>query len=130
MRRPSPVVLVTGCSRSSGRAAAAALAGAGRPVYATARPPETSALAAIEEEHGAVGVLVNNAGFSQSGAVATVPVARARTQLETKLFGPARARYPVAPSARLLQGLRRALLDRGGDAFLARQFVRPGAGRG
>ncbi len=32
----------------------------------------TAAVAAIEAEHGAVGVLINNAGYSQSGAIESV----------------------------------------------------------
>jgi len=107
----SRAVLVTGCSSGIGAATAASLAGAGWTVYATARRPETlaeleargcralaldvtdeasrrAAVEAVEAEHGAVGVLVNNAGYSQSGAVESVPDERVRAQFETNVFGP------------------------------------------
>ena len=123
MPDPSKAVLVTGCSSGIGRATAAALARAGWPVYATARRPETlaplaeagcrtlaldvireesmaAAVAAVEAEQGAVGVLVNNAGFSQSGAVERVPLDRARLQFETNFFGPARLTQLVLPGMR------------------------------
>ena len=50
----------------------------------------------MEEAEGAVGALVNNAGYSQSGAVESVPARRVRAQFETNVFGlvadvPARA---------------------------------------
>ena len=34
-----------------------------------------------------MGVLVNNAGYSQSGAIETVPMERVRAQFETNVFG-------------------------------------------
>jgi len=106
----SRAVLVTGCSSGIGAATAARLAGAGWSVYATARRPETladleakgckplaldvidedsrrAAVDAVVEAEGAVGVLVNNAGFSQSGAVETVPDERVRAQFDTNVFG-------------------------------------------
>jgi NAD(P)-dependent dehydrogenase (short-subunit alcohol dehydrogenase family) len=119
----SRVVLVTGCSSGIGRATAIHLAAEGWTVVATARRPaaiadleahrcrvmpldvtsETSmreAVEAIEASHGAVGVLVNNAGYSQSGAVETVPMARVREQFETNVFGPARLAQLVLPGMR------------------------------
>ena len=91
MSARSKVVLITGCSSGIGEATARRLAGAGWTVYATARRTEAiaglaqdgcrllqldvndeasmrAAVAQIEAEHGAVGVLINNAGYSQSGA--------------------------------------------------------------
>ena len=46
-----------------------------------------AAVDAVTEAEGAVGVLVNNAGYSQSGAVETVPIEDARRQFETNVFG-------------------------------------------
>ena len=51
---------------------------------------EASMQAAVEEvvrNEGAVGVLVNNAGYSQSGAVESVPLDEVRRQFETNVFG-------------------------------------------
>lgn len=119
----SKAVLLTGCSSGIGRATAGLLARSGWAVYATARRRETltdleslgcrplaldvtdddsmqAAVQAVESEHGAVGVLVNNAGFSQSGAVETVTVADARLQFETNVFGPARLAQLVLPAMR------------------------------
>jgi NAD(P)-dependent dehydrogenase (short-subunit alcohol dehydrogenase family) len=119
----SRAVLVTGCSSGIGRATAGLLAGAGWPVYASARRRETleglerlgctplaldvtdessmqHAVATVEEAHGAVGVLVNNAGFSQSGAMEVVPMADVRRQFETNVFGPVRLTQLVLPAMR------------------------------
>jgi NAD(P)-dependent dehydrogenase (short-subunit alcohol dehydrogenase family) len=123
MAEASRAVLVTGCSSGIGRATAAVLARSDWPVYATARTvsslsaltelgcrplpldvtDDESMRAAVETvvgEHGAVGVLVNNAGFSQSGAVETVDLARARRQFEANFFGPARLSQLVLPGMR------------------------------
>lgn len=52
------------------------------------------------EAEGAVGVLVNNAGYSQSGAVETVSDERVRAQFETNLFA------ALALSRLVLPGMR------------------------
>jgi NAD(P)-dependent dehydrogenase (short-subunit alcohol dehydrogenase family) len=59
-----------------------------------------AAVATIEEREGAVGVLVNNAGYSQSGAIETVPLNDVRRQFETNVFGLARMCQLVLPGMR------------------------------
>lgn len=61
----------------------------------------TKAVSAVEREHGAVGALVNNAGYSQSGAFEAVPMERVRAQFETNVFG------LVALTQLVLPGMRR-----------------------
>ena len=59
-----------------------------------------AAVRTIEDTHGAVGVLINNAGYSQSGAVETVPLDAARRQFETNVFGLVRLTQLVLPKMR------------------------------
>ena len=119
----SRAVLVTGCSSGIGRATAERLARSGWTVNASARqldaiaPLEeagcrllqldvtddgsmSSAVEEIERAEGAVGVLVNNAGYSQSGALESVPLDEARRQFETNVFGLVRLTQLVLPSMR------------------------------
>jgi NAD(P)-dependent dehydrogenase (short-subunit alcohol dehydrogenase family) len=119
----SRAVLVTGCSSGIGAATAAHLAANGWTVYATARRPETlaeleakgcrtlaldvvdpasrqAAVDAVVKAEGAVGVLVNNAGYSQSGAVESVPDERVRAQFETNVFAPLALCRLVLPGMR------------------------------
>jgi NAD(P)-dependent dehydrogenase (short-subunit alcohol dehydrogenase family) len=123
MEDVSKAVLITGCSSGIGRATARRLAAHGWTVYATARRLESiadleaagcrtlaldttdedsmvAAVRTIEETHGAVGVLINNAGYSQSGAIETVPIEAARRQFETNVFGLARLTQLVLPKMR------------------------------
>ncbi len=116
-------MLITGCSSGIGHATAEHLAARGWPVYATARRPESiadlaergcktlaldvtdedsmrAAVAAVEEAEGAVGALVNNAGYSQSGALETLPMDRLRAQFETNVFGLVRMCQLVLPGMR------------------------------
>jgi NAD(P)-dependent dehydrogenase (short-subunit alcohol dehydrogenase family) len=116
-------ILITGCSTGIGRATAEHLAGAGHTVYATARKLESiqdlaakgcrllaldvtdensmvAAVRAVEEAEGAVGALVNNAGYSQSGAVEEVPIDEVRRQYETNVFGLVRMTQLVLPGMR------------------------------
>jgi NAD(P)-dependent dehydrogenase (short-subunit alcohol dehydrogenase family) len=117
-------VLVTGCSSGIGRATAERLARSGWTVYASARRLESmagleeagcrllrldvtdessmrAAVEEIEEAHGAVGVLVNNAGYSLTGAVESIALEDARRQFETNVFGLARLTQLVLPGMRL-----------------------------
>jgi NAD(P)-dependent dehydrogenase (short-subunit alcohol dehydrogenase family) len=116
-------VLITGCSTGIGRATAELLAREGNTVYATARRLESiedlrrsgcrtlaldvndeasmsAAVAAVEQAEGAVGALVNNAGYSQSGAVESVPLDSVRAQFETNVFGLVRMCQLVLPAMR------------------------------
>ena len=123
MPTPSTAVLITGCSSGIGRATATHLAQRGHAVYATARRLDSiadleaqgcqvlqldvtdeasmsAAVQAVQAEHGAVGALVNNAGYSQSGAIETVPLDEVRRQFETNVFGLARMCQLVLPKMR------------------------------
>jgi NAD(P)-dependent dehydrogenase (short-subunit alcohol dehydrogenase family) len=123
MAADSKVVLITGCSTGIGKVTAQHLAGRGWTVYATARrlsdvsdlaaagcrtlaldvTDEASMVAAvrtIEDAEGAVGVLVNNAGYSQSGAIESVSLERVRRQFETNVFGTVRMTQLVLPAMR------------------------------
>jgi short-subunit dehydrogenase len=104
VRTANDPVLVTGCSTGIGRAVALALVKRGHLVYATARRPETldelKAARAVEAEHGAVGTLINNAGFAKYGAFENIPIDEARRQFETNVFGLARLTQLVLPGMR------------------------------
>ena len=120
---PSRAVLITGCSSGIGHATAERLLAGGWKVYATARRPDSiadladkgaitlaldvtdessmaAAVQAVTEAEGAVGVLVNNAGYSQSGAVESVPIDQVRRQFETNVFGLIRMCQLVLPGMR------------------------------
>jgi short-subunit dehydrogenase len=58
-----------------------------------------SAVRAVEED-GPIGALINNAGYSQSGAIETIPMASVRRQFETNVFGLIRTCQLVLPSMR------------------------------
>src|SRR5436853_2705144 len=117
------VVVITGCSTGIGRATAERLTKGGHTVYATARRLESiadlaqqgcrilsldvtdeesmgAAVTHVEQAEGAVGALVNNAGYSQSGAIEDVPMEQVRRQFETNVFGLIRMSQLVLPGMR------------------------------
>ncbi len=120
----SKAVLITGCSTGIGRETALHLAALGEyTVYATARKVEAlselesagcrtmsldvcdeasmhGAVSAVEDEAGAVWALINNAGYSQSGALESLPVESMRRQFETNVFGLMRMCQLVLPKMR------------------------------
>ena len=92
-------------------------------MWATARRPETladlaakgahvtaldvtdeasmsAAVAEVEAAHGAVGTLVNNAGYGEYGAVEEVEMDKVRAMFETNVFGLARMCQLVLPGMR------------------------------
>jgi NAD(P)-dependent dehydrogenase (short-subunit alcohol dehydrogenase family) len=117
-------VLITGTSSGIGRVTAQRLAA--RPdltVYATARRPEAiadlveagahvlaldvtdensmrHAVETVQAAHGAVGALVNNAGYGEYGTVEETDLEGVRRQFETNVFGLARMTQLVLPGMR------------------------------
>ncbi len=59
-----------------------------------------AAVAQVEREQGAVGVLMNNAGYSQSGPVEQVEMEAVRRQFETNVFGVVALTQLVLPKMR------------------------------
>lgn len=117
------VALVTGASSGMGKAFAKALLAEGMLVYAAARRVEQMAdlvslgavalkmditredevqvaVERIDQEHGGVDVLINNAGFGLYGAMEETTLDDARYQFEVNLFGMARLTQLVLPSMR------------------------------
>jgi NAD(P)-dependent dehydrogenase (short-subunit alcohol dehydrogenase family) len=119
----SPVVLVTGASSGIGQAAATLLARRGFRVFGTSRRPGTSSqlefpLVALDvrsdtsvdaavknvlEQAGRIDVLVNNAGFAQSGALEEVQLQEATAQFDTNVYGVLRVTQAVLPTMRAQQ---------------------------
>ena len=123
MAEASKAVLITGCSSGIGHATAEHFAARGWTVYASARRTDSiadlaergvktlaldvtdedsmrAAVTAVEEAEGAVGVLVNNAGYSHSGAVETLELDDIRRQFETNVFGLVRMCQLALPGMR------------------------------
>ncbi|GJF27376.1 short-chain dehydrogenase/reductase [Kitasatospora sp. NE20-6] len=116
-------VLITGCSTGLGRQAALALHRLGHRVHATARRPGTlaglsdlgiatlpldvtdeasmaAAVAAVEEAHGQVDVLVNNAAYGLHRPVELASPEEVRAQFDTNVFGLVRMAQLVLPGMR------------------------------
>ena len=115
--------LITGCSSGVGHAAAKLFRAAGFETFATARDPSTledlralgcrtlkldvteeaarvAAVAAVEREFGAVGILVNNVGYGQYGPLEEISLDLLRLQFETNVFGGLRLSQLVLPAMR------------------------------
>jgi len=133
-------------SSGTGRAAALRLHRAGWPVYATARDPdalgglakegiitlpldvrdEASMVKVVErirEDHGAVGVLINNAAYSLNGTIGETPLDEVRKQFETNVFGLCRLTQLVLPGMRENGGGRIVIMS-----SIFGQFATPGRG--
>lgn len=122
-------VLITGCSSGIGLETALAFARRGDRTYASMRnvakaerlreraeaevldvqvlaldvtddDSTTAAVRTVESAHGAVDVLVNNAGVNHVGAVETTPFEQARAVLETNFWGALRTTRAVLPAMR------------------------------
>jgi NAD(P)-dependent dehydrogenase (short-subunit alcohol dehydrogenase family) len=117
------VVLVTGAASGIGKATALRLRAAGHTVWASARSEgqlaelvaagckavaldvadeasRAAAVARVVQESGPIAVLVNNAGYSQSGAVEELPLALWQKQFDTNVFGLVRMCQLVLPGMR------------------------------
>lgn len=122
-------ILITGCSSGIGAALAAELHQRGQRVYATARRLESlqalsatgiaihaldvnddvsiaAVMARIDSEVGHLDMLINNAGFSQVGAVVDLTREDLRSQYETNVISPVavtRGALPLLRAARAAQ---------------------------
>jgi NAD(P)-dependent dehydrogenase (short-subunit alcohol dehydrogenase family) len=128
-------ILITGCSSGIGAALARELARRGHRVYATARGAETLAPLAAEglrtlaldvnddasiaraidtvgREAGMLDLLINNAGYSQVGAVVDLTREDLRAQFETNVIAPVAVARAALP-------LLRAAVAKNGGAVLA-----------
>jgi len=128
-------ILITGCSSGIGAALAREFTERGHRVYATARRAETlagleaegirgltldvnddSSIAAVldtvSREAGQLDLLVNNAGFSQVGAVVDLTREDLRRQFETNVIAPMAVTGQAVP-------LLRAAVARNGSAVVA-----------
>src|SRR5215207_1992441 len=147
-------VIITGCSSGIGEATASRLAKSGWTVYATARKVEalealaregcrvlaldvtsegamTAAVETVIAESGRIDGLVNNAGYSQSGAAETLDLDDVRRQFETNVFGLLRMCQLVLPTMRAqrsgrivnISSMGGRLVFPGGGAYHATKFA-------
>ena len=122
-------VLITGTSRGIGLETALAFARAGHTVFATMRNPSgspelaevtarehlpvhiytmdvdsdssvSSTVTDICNKHGAVDVLVNNAGIERTGSIEELPMVDFRAVMETNYFGALRCMQALIPQMR------------------------------
>ncbi|MHC6224106.1 SDR family oxidoreductase [Pseudomonas sp. X10] len=123
-----PTVLITGCSSGIGRALADAFRDAGHDVWATARKAEdVEQLTAagfnarpldvndaqalqhlaeeLEERHGGLDILINNAGYGAMGPLLDGGVDAMRQQFETNVFAPVGVTRALFPLLRRTRGL-------------------------
>jgi NAD(P)-dependent dehydrogenase (short-subunit alcohol dehydrogenase family) len=115
-----PVALITGASSGIGQATAVLLAHSGFRVFGTSRTPDNiaqaaftllaldvrvessvhAAVAAVLDRSGRIDVLVNNAGYVQSGAIEEVQPEEAHSEFETNVYGVMRVTQAVLPVMR------------------------------
>lgn len=125
IKKTLPAVLITGCSSGHGEALAKLFVKNGYPTYSTARKLQSinhlrelgchtiqldvtkqetidNAVKIIEQKHGAIGILVNNAAIGLMAVMETVPLNEVKRQYETNVFG------LLAISQAVMPGMRKA----------------------
>ena len=118
-----PSVLITGCSSGLGHALALRFIKSGYPTYASARRLESigdladagcvtlqldvtdidsiqKAVKTVEDIHGHVGILINNAAIGIMTPMETIPLEQVRRQYETNVFGLLAITQTVIPAMR------------------------------